>query len=139
MWSLPAAVLAKENISCLSKLLHLLQMYIVIRVNQGLNTFLQEEVLREGKLICSTLKSYLDTALTRRTLGFYATRSSQWVSWFCVPGQVKPGWKLVPMPVVLNYEIPHDFFLTCFSLTLPVLLSGGIVHLPHSSWSHKQF
>lgn len=31
------------------------------------------------------------------------------VSQFCVPGQVEPGWEVVSMKVILDYEISQGF------------------------------
>ena len=42
------------------------------------------------------------------------------------PGQ-KPGRELVPTPAILNYEI---YWGSELATTLPVFLSGGMVHCP---------
>lgn len=56
--------------------------------------------------------------------------SSHWVSWLHVPGQVDPDGELVPMSVFSNMRFPTAFKPA--SSTLPVFLSGGMVHLLHN-------
>ena len=56
------------------KLLYLrvdVNVYTLLRVNQGLNTLYRKE-FQKGKYIDSTLKAYLDPSLAWRTPGFYA-------------------------------------------------------------------
>lgn len=49
--------------------------------------------------------------------------------WLCVLGQVDPGWESVPTPAV-NYENSGRGEVQPAS-TLPGLLFGDMVHLPH--------
>ena len=50
--------------------------------------------------------------------------SSQWGVLVTVPGQVEPGWELVSMLVVLDYEICGGFEP---AVTLLVILWNGLV------------
>lgn len=109
----PLEILDEGGSPCLSKLFYFMVVvdaYVLLRVKQGLNAFWGEGMPRKG---CSLAIpwAYIDTSLAWRTPG-----PLRGVSWFCVPGQVEPGRKLVPH---LSFSILQfsPGFWTCFSLT----------------------
>lgn len=54
--------------------------------------------------------------------------------WSCAPGQ-QSCWELVETPAVLNYEI---YWGSELATTLPVFLSGGMVHCPtRECWDYR--
>ena len=52
-----------------------------------------------------------------------------------VLGQIDPGRELVLMPAIFNYETSQGFEPAS---TLPVLLSGSMVHFPHNKQNLRE-